>query len=224
MELFEAIKERHSVRSYLDKPIEEEKLAILRDKIDEYNRESHIHIQLVTNEPVAFTQGMAHYGKFSGVKNYFVVAGPKGSDSEQKCGYYGEYLVLLAQSLGLNTCWVGLTYKKVTTAYTLDKGEKVYCVIALGYGATQGVQHPLRPEERFVEAQGELPQWFHNGMQAALLAPTAMNQQKFKIIFHPQRGVEAKPLFSVAGYTNIDLGIVKCHFEIGAGKENFDWV
>ena len=25
------------------------------------------------------------------------------------------------------------------------------------------------------------------------------------------------------GYTQIDLGIVKYHFEVGAGKENFEW-
>lgn len=29
--------------------------------------------------------------------------------------------------------------------------------------------------------KGETPQWFKNGMEAAMLAPTAMNQQKFVI-------------------------------------------
>ena len=157
---------------------------------------------------------MWKYGQFSGVKNYFVMAGPKGKEAEEKIGYYGEKLVLLAQTLGLNTCWVGLTYKKIPGTYTLRDGDIVHCVIALGYGTTPGVQHPMKPVEQFYESNGLAPVWFRAGMEAALLAPTAVNQQKFK---------EAKTLFSMAGYTNIDLGIVKCHFEIGAGKENFTW-
>jgi hypothetical protein len=36
--------------------------------------------------------------------------------------------------------------------------------------------------------------------------------------------VEAKAKFSLIGYAKLDLGIAKYHFEIGAGKENFEWV
>lgn len=59
-----------------------------------------------------------------------------------------------------------------------------------------------------------------NGIEAALLAPTAMNQQKF--MFSLNRGkvsVKAGRGF----YTKLDLGIVKYHFAIGAGKDNFEW-
>ena len=35
--------------------------------------------------------------------------------------------------------------------------------------------------------------------------------------------VAARPTFSMIGYTRMDLGIVKYHFEIGAGAENFAW-
>ena len=62
-----------------------------------------------------------------------------------------------------------------------------------------------------------------NGLEAALLAPTAINQQKFIFILRDGNKVEAKPLKSLAGYTQLDLGIVKYHFEIAAGKENFCW-
>ena len=53
------------------------------------------------------------------MKNYLVMAAPKGRELEEKVGYYGEKIVILAQSLGLNTCWAGLTYKKVSGAFTL---------------------------------------------------------------------------------------------------------
>lgn len=223
MNELEAIKARHSVRKYTDKPIETAKIATLRVEIEKLNAESGLNIQPVLEEPKCFSTGMWKYGQFSGVKNYFVMAGPKGKEAEEKIGYYGEKLVLLAQTLGLNTCWVGLTYKKIPGTFTLRDGDIVHCVIALGYGTTPGVQHPMKPVEQFYESEGLSPEWFRAGMEAAMLAPTAVNQQKFKFILREGNKVETKTYFSMAGYTHIDLGIVKCHFEIGAGKENFTW-
>ena len=71
------------------------------------------------------------------------------------------------------------------------------------------------------------PSWFRKGVEAALLAPTAVNQQKFSFeylgIENSRHLVRAKKGFSLVGYALMDLGIAKYHFEIGAGKENFDW-
>ena len=223
MTIIEAIKARHSVRKYADKPIEAEKANALRLEIEKVNAESGLNIQLVLEEPRCFSTGMWKYGQFSGVRNYFVMAGPRGSEAEEKTGYYGERLVLLAQTLGLNTCWVGLTYKKIPGTFTLRDGDMVHCVIAVGYGLTEGVQHPLKPASHYFEPYGPKPEWFMAGISAAMLAPTAVNQQKFKFILHDGNKVEAKALFSMMGYTNIDLGIVKYHFETGAGKDNFEW-
>ena len=223
MDILEAIRARHSVRKYMERPIGAAEADRLKAAVERINADSGLDVQLVLEEPRSFSSGVWKYGQFSGVTNYFVMAGPKGKEAEEKVGWYGEELVLLAQTLGLNTCWVGLTYKKVPGTFTLREGDKIQCVIALGYGANQGVQHPLRPVEKFYEAAGEVPEWFLKGMEAAILAPTAVNQQKFKFILHADGSVEAKPLFSVFGYTIIDLGIVKFHFELGAGKEHFRW-
>ena len=223
MTILEAIKARHSVRKYSDKPLEAPAAEALNAEILKCNAESGLNIQLVLEEPKAFASGMWKYGQFSGVRNYFVMAGPKGKEAEEKIGYYGERLVLLAQTLGLSSCWVGLTYKKIPGTFTLREGDTVHCVIALGYGITPGVQHPLKPVDNFYECEGTAPQWFLDGMQAALLAPTAINQQKFRFILHEGGIVEARTQFSMAGYTNIDLGIVKYHFETGAGRDNFRW-
>ena len=223
MELIEAIRERHSVRRYTGRPIETAKVATLSSAIESANAESGLHIQLVLGEPKAFASKIHTYGTFSGVKDYLVMAAPKGKEWEEKVGYYGEKIVLLAQTLGLNSCWVGLTYKKIPGAFILREGEIVHCEIALGYGEEQGKQHPLKPIEKFYEAEGEVPQWFKAGLEAALLAPTAVNQQKFKFILHDGNKVGTKTFFSPWGYTQIDLGIVRCHFEIGAGKDTFTW-
>ncbi len=225
MNIQEAILARHSVRKYTDQPIEADKVAEISATIGRINRESGLNIQLVLEEPRAFAAGVWKYGLFSGVKNYFVMAGPKGREAEEKIGYYGEELVLLAQTLGLNTCWVGLTYKKIPGTFTLRAGDTVHCVISLGYGITPGIRHPQKqPVEQFYEAVEPIPAWFKAGMEAALLAPTAVNQQKFKFILREGNKVEAKTQFSMAGYLHVDLGIVKYHFEAAAGKDNFSWV
>ena len=227
MTLQEAIEARHSVRKYIDKEIPADIIAVLQDRIAEYNKVGNLNIQLVLNETKAFT-GMLSYGKFSGVKNYLVMVGKKSKDLDERIGYYGEHLVLLAQTLGLNTCWVGLSYRKVPEAYNVGKDEKLACMIALGYGETQGVSHKVKSIEEVSNASDITPSWFKKGVEAALLAPTAVNQQKFSFEYlglkNNRHQVSAKKGFSMIGYTQMDLGIAKCHFEIGAGKDNFDWV
>lgn len=221
MTLQEAIVARHSVRQYMEKPIEAEKIEELKALIDECNREGGTHLQLVTDEPKAFAGGMAKYGKFSGISNYIAVVGKKGADT--LLGYYGEKVVIRAQMLGLSTCWVGLTFSKQPDSYQVLYGEKLFCVISLGYGANQGVQHKLKPIENFAEVNGAMPEWFRQGVEAAIMAPTAVNQQKFKFVLRDGNRVEAKAKFSLIGYAQLDLGIAKYHFEVGAGKENFEW-
>ena len=220
MNVMEAMTARHSVRQYEDKAIEPEKLAALEQEITACNQEGGLHIQLVKDEPRAFDGFMAHYGKFSGVRNYIALIGPKGADLDEKCGYYGERLVLLAQMLGLNTCWVAMTYSKIRTAFTVNAGEKLCVVIALGYGKTQGVAHKSKTFEEVAQVSGEVPAWFRSGVEAALLAPTAMNQQKFQLTLN---GDQLTAKAGTAFYSKVDLGIVKYHFELGAGKENFTW-
>ena len=214
MELKEAILNRHSVRSYLDRPIEKDTADKLSEIIDRCNEESGLHIQLVLNEPKAFDSAMAHYGNFKGVSNYIALIGRKGPDLDEKCGYYGEKVVLEAQRLGLNTCWVAMTYKRIPSAFKVDKGEKLTVVIALGYGATQGVQHRSKPITDVSNCTDDSPEWFRKGVEAALLAPTAVNQQKF-FFFLAGESVEAKA--GLAFYAKMDLGIAKYHFEIGSG-------
>ena len=227
MTLQEAITARHSVRKYIDKEIPADIVTALQDKIAEYNKVGNLNIQLVLNETRAFT-GMLSYGSFSGVRNYFVMVGKKGADLDERVGYYGEQLVLLAQTLGLNTCWVGLSYRKVPEAYNVGKDEKLACMIALGYGETQGVSHKIKTIEQVSNASDLTPAWFKRGVEAALLAPTAVNQQKFSFEYvgmsNNRHLVRAKKGFSMIGYTQMDLGIAKYHFESGAGKNNFDWV
>ena len=239
MTLHEAIEARHSVRAYKNQPLSGNVVNVLEDEITIINNEGSLHIQLILDEPKAFQGTLAKYGKFRNVKNYLVMAGKQAEDLDERVGYYGERLVLLVQTLGLNTCWVGLSYSKVPGTFVLDEGEKIVCYIAIGYGETQGVGHKIKTVEQVsrsavrtlgssTDASDITPSWFRQGVEAALLAPTAVNQQKFSFEYvgmeDGRHQVRAKKGFSLIGYTQIDLGIAKYHFEIGAGKDNFEWV
>ncbi len=219
MDNMEIMKQRHSVRQYLDKPIPDE----IRRELDSFvalcNEESGLNIQICYDEPECFNSRMAHYGKFENAGNYIAMIGKKSPDLEEKCGYYGEKAVLKAQELGLNTCWVALTHGK--SKAKVSSGEKEAIIISLGYGKTQGHERKSKSAAEVSNIDSSSPEWFKNGVEAALLAPTAINQQKFKFILDGGK-VIAKPS-GIGTNLKIDLGIAKCHFEIGAGKENFKW-
>lgn len=221
MDLIEAMERRHSVRQYESRSIPEEVVREIRAEIASCNQLGNLNLQLVVAEPKAFDGFLAHYGKFSGVENYIAVVGKKSGDLEERCGYYGQRIVLRIQQLGLNTCWVGLTYSKVKGAFQLGAGEKIVALIALGYGKTQGVAHKCKDVSQVSDGLDAVPQWFHAGVRAALLAPTSMNQQKFHFSYR-EGAVHARP--GMGFNTKIDLGIAKYHFELAAGKDNFSWV
>lgn len=220
MDLMEAIRARHSVRQYTDDPIAPELVYELQRTIDFCNAKSGLNIQFIVDEPGAFDGFLANYGWLSGVTDYIALVGKRGPVWEEKCGYYGERIVLKAQQLGLNTCWVGGTYKKAKTSFVAGEDEKLHLVIAIGYGKTQGAQRRSKSYKAVTADAADAPEWFRRGVEAALLAPTAVNQQRFKFSLHGST-VTAKA--SKGPYTRVDLGIAKYHFEIGAGKDNFRW-
>lgn len=219
MDVMELMKARHSVRRYLDRPIPAEVRAALDDYAAELNREGRLHMQIVYDEPACFQSRMAHYGHFENCSNYIALVGRKAADLSERCGFFGELLVLKAQELGLNTCWVALTHGK--SKAEVGPGEKEVIIIALGYGKTQGKERSSKTAAEVSVLPADAPDWYRRGVEAALLAPTAVNQQKFSFSLDGNKVTAAAGKLGTC--LKIDLGIVKCHFELGAGKENFTW-
>lgn len=215
------IRERHSVRKYTDKAIEGETLTHLQEIIKQCNKESGMNIQLVLNDSSAFDNFILHHGRLQNAKNYIALVGnKKAKDLDETAGYYGEKIVLEAQEMGLNTCWVGGTYSKKSVKAEIGDDEKIVAVIAVGYGENQGVPHSSKTfEDVSVTVDGTV--WYKKGVEYALLAPTALNQQKFKFQLLDNNIVSVKAEFGAM--TKIDKGIAKYHFEIGAGNAKFSF-
>ena len=216
MTILEAIDARHSVRAYRNEPIEEEKRRQLDSFAEECNRESGLHIFLRYDDPEGFDSRLAHYGHFRNVRNYIVLAGEKGPEFDYRCGYYGEKMVLLAQQLGLNTCWAALTFNKRKVRELIPEGETLCMVIALGYGETQGNARKSKTYAEVTE-NGTDEAWFRQGVEAALKAPTAVNKQKF--VFSVRDGEPVARAKGFGSLTQVDLGIVVYHFEAASGKK-----
>ncbi len=219
MDQLSLMKHRHSVRQYTDRALEPAAVEALQTEIAAVNAESRLRLRLITEEPTAFQGPLAHYGKFRGVKNYLILAGPKVPDLEEKIGCCGQRLVLKAAELGLDSCWVALTFRKRAVRKASD--GKLVCAVALGYGENHGIPHKSKPIDQLCQAEGEMPSWFLRGMEGAALAPTAMNQQKFRIHLSADGGVRVENLGGA--YSRVDLGIVKYQFKQAAGAENFHW-
>ncbi len=216
----ESIRARHSVRNYKPQSIEEETAAKIREKIDELNKESGLHLQYIEDAGKTYNKLLNRTAGLDSAPSVIACVGREDiKDLDEKVGYYGEKLVLYAQTLGLNTCWAGIFSRKKIPV-ELDPGEKIVISIAIGYGENQGQNHKSKPVDQISQEIGERPEWFEKGIEMALLAPTAMNQQKFVIKINEDEAVE---FIDKGGFfSKVDLGIVKCHFEIGSGRK-IEW-
>ncbi len=219
MTIKEAMKERHMVRKYIDRPIPSDLVEKLNTRIAENNQTHSLSLSLVTGNADGLGALAKMLGK--GVKNYIVLAGPDSADLNEKLGYCGADMILYAQTLGLNTWWVGGMYNAKGAQKNMNSGAvRINGVLAIGYGQTQGIPHKSKTAAEISSYEGTAPQWFIDGVDALLLAPTALNKQAFTV-----RGDGNRVYLTCNSghFAGIDLGIGRYHFEVGAGKDNFEW-
>ena len=223
--LLQASQGRHSVRAYDSRALTAEDEEWLRGRLAEINAEAGLHFQLVCGDSRAFENILARYMRFRGTANYLVLAGPDTPALDERCGYWGELVVLEAQARGMRTCWIGGTFSKRKTEFTLEEGERLSLLICIGYGTTDGRPHPARKGVADVSSvpEGmEAPEWFTAGVEEALLAPTAVHQQKFRFALLPE-GDHVRATTAGGPFTQVDLGIAKFHFELGSGRSADVW-
>ena len=214
------MEKRHTVRKYLDKPLDMDLIGLLNDRIERNNCVYNLTFKLITNNSDGLSS-LARLMSNNSVQNYIILAGKDNSDLDKKIGYCGADLILYAQSLGLNTWWCGGMFNgKNALKHLDDKDVRVNGVIAIGYGKTQGVPHKSKTADQVSHFKGDAPGWFKSGIKALLLAPSALNRQPYIV-----NGEGNKVSLKVKNgtFSQVDLGIGKYFFELGAGKSNFEW-
>ena len=224
----ETIRERHSVREYDGRSLAQAEFDALGAVVEECARESGLDIQLVGDNPEVFIV-VARFGLVRGCRTHvaFVVDDAKASDAtraavDEAIGYWGQKIVLAAQDMGLNTCWCALCSRKKSRA-VVAPGKRVRLVIAVGHGKTQGFPRKTKSVGALSSVEcAKAPAWFAVAMEAAQLAPTAMNNQNFKITLLCD-GKTVRIEAPQSGLNVIDEGIVRCNFEIAANEIGADW-
>ena len=216
MNEIDAIRQRHSVRQYKADRIEEEKVALIKAKIDELNAEGDLNLQFIEDAEKTYNKLFNRVSGLGSAPSVIACVGKDDKSLDQRVGYYGEKLVLYAQTLGLNTCWTG-TFNRKNISADIPDGERLVISIAIGYGKDSGKERKTKSKEQLSEASTQRPEWFDKGVEMAMLAPTAINQQKFLIKLNDDESVAFIDKGGVL--SQVDLGIVKCHFELGSGKK-----
>lgn len=210
----EAICARHSVRSYRNQKIEVEKIAQLKHLIAECNEEGNLHLQLLEDAGNTFSRMLNRVMGLGSAPSVIACVGPDDDTLEERIGYFGQKIVLFAQMLGLNTCWAG-TFSEKNVKARRTPGDRLPIVIAIGYGTSGGKARKSKTAASVVTGTVDgKPEWFLRGVEAALLAPTAVNQQKFEITLKDDGTVEILDKGGIL--SKIDKGIVTYHFEVGA--------
>lgn len=209
----QAVYARHSVRAYENRAIEPEKQQKLEALCAQANAEGNLHLQFLADAGKTFSRLLSKAMGLGSAPSVIACVGPDDSTLDQRVGYYGERIVLAAQQMGLNTCWAG-TFSKENIPAQIESGERVVLVIAIGYGATQGKSRRSKKPEQVSNVTESSPEWFRKGVELALLAPTAVNQQKFEITLEPDQSITFTDKGGIL--SKVDLGIIQYHFELAA--------
>ena len=215
MSYIDAIKNRHSVRNYETTPIEQSKTDRIKELIEELNLEGNLHLQFIKDAGNTYNKLLNRAMGLGSAPSVIACVGKDDDTLDQRVGYFGEKLVLELQGMGLNTCWAG-TFNRKTIPAEIGDGERLVISIAVGYGKDQGKPHKSKSAEQVIDADGDRPYWFNRGVEMSLLAPTAVNQQKFQIRLNADNSVDIVDKGGVL--SQIDVGIVMRHFEIGSEK------
>ena len=220
----EAILVRVSNRKYLDRSLTEDETSQLHKIISAANQVSGLRMQLITDHPDAFSSLRSSYGMFSGVRNMIALVGPGDLPNfKERCGYYGQKVLLGATTLELGTCWVCGTYDRSKVPCQMKKGDVLCGVIVVGPVAPQpGTKEKLirgalhrnhKSAAELSRGMGDAPDWFQSGINAVVRAPSAMNRQAYRFTY--SNGTVTVQQTEHTTYSDVDLGIAKLQFEIG---------
>jgi hypothetical protein len=223
---------RASRRNFDASPLEEDALARLETTCREFRPFPEARAELVRGPAAGVFRGiLGAYGRITGAPCYMAFIGDLASARVQECaGYTGEGLILEATSLGLGTCWVGGFFGRETVSSQVELGgsERVLAISPVGRARTKpsltdisfkfvAGSRKRKPLAELVEGSVVPDDGVRKGLDAARLAPSAVNRQpwRFKIedgaVLVRADKDEKDPRIS----RRLDCGIAMLHFELG---------
>lgn len=244
--VIKTIEERYSVRNYIDKPIEKEKLEIIKAFVEENKKgpmgnEVAFHIIDASEYDKAELKSLITYGMISGATSYIVGVVKPGEYAMEDFGYCMEKVILKVSELGLGTCWLGGTFNRggFANKVNLSGEELLPCITPIGYTADKrtlkenfirtlvGAKKRKKPEELFFQNNFNTPLnldtvgSYEKVLEAVRLGPSASNKQPWRIIEDSQ-GLYHIFLEEDEKYNNTFSGIKIQNIDMGIAMCHFE--
>ncbi len=227
----EALMSRRSHRLFDGQTLTENQLSSLGELKAESLGLGHLRTHFVHRPgdlDHVFRGVVGSYGKTLGTSALlaFTAAEDDSWQAGMQCGYIGEQYVLLAESLGLGSCWNGGMFgiKQLMALVPLGPNERVVSLIALG--TPQEVQDRVGRLTKMVFKRKEIGEiasgtllgsggYITAALEAVRLAPSAVNRQPWYF----DTGSEGEVVLTASrrgGLVPVDLGIAMLHFYVAA--------
>lgn len=243
----ETVKKRHSVRSYLERPVSADQKEQIQTYIaglsNPFSMEVSFH--LLENKPSASGEKLGTYGMIKGASDFVGASVAPGELGLEALGYSFEQLILYLTSLGLGTCWLGGTFDRsgFAAAMKLKKGDLFPAISPIGY--SQEKRRVMDSMARWIAKSDQRLSWntmFFKGdfshtltqaeageyafsLEMLRLAPSAGNKQPWRVVqdrdtyhFYEMRSMKDNKLGIDIQRT--DVGIGACHFHLAAQERN----
>jgi len=245
----EIIKIRSSCRTYDLQDIDAAVLEKLNSFIEKINQtaKNNERFLIINKKSTDKTEKLGTYGVISGASTFIVGIINGEKYNAVSFGYLFEKIILFATDLGLQTCWLGGTFKRENFVKQSSLKEDEYIPIVSPVGYRKDKSSILELTMRRVVGANNRKPWdelffdssisktivqaeagfYGTPLEMVRLAPSASNKQPWRIIRN--MNLYHFYLFRTKGYgiANYDLqkndiGIVMCHFELTANALNLE--
>ena len=230
---YEAIFSRRSRRKFKPEKVPGDKLGRLASVCMNFRPFPEARSVLIGRPGDDVFRGfIGSYGKIENSPGYIAFIGDMESHRVQEAvGYTGEGIILEATALGLSTCWVGGYFfpDTVSAQIAVEKNERVLAVTPFGISIESfsfqeklmtgfGYMHRRKRLDKLVVAGTPEKEWMKTALEAARLAPSAVNRQPWRFVcgdntlsIKLDNGVDTYKISR-----RLDCGIAMLHLELGA--------
>jgi hypothetical protein len=176
-----------------------------------------------------------------------------GNNAMEDFGYCMEKNILKATTMGLGTCWLGITFNRTDFIHQmkLHKNTLLPAVSPVGYAKMR--RSFVDGVFRFVAGSQYRKPWeklFYNGdlskplnradarpyelpLECVRIGPSARNRQPWAVImdkekacfhFYMEKSMVSEPWYPGISMSRIDMGIALCHFELSTQEVGMDGI
>lgn len=226
-----AIALRRSTRVYDGKPLSAEFLADIGQLAESTNPFGDVAVEIINEVPAGFFKGII--GSYFSIDDApsAIVLSVSGADPNRywHLGYIAEALVLEATARGVDSCWVAGSFSRevARAVASLPEGNMLVAAVAFGHGTESPREARRRPLSKIGPGFETWPAWARVGLEAARLAPSAVNRQPWRFSLDRRQRATLHvggALFSRSALSYVGCGIAALHFELGAATRGVDGV